>query len=384
VIDAGGLWAFPGLTDMHAHLREPGGGEAETIASGLRAALAGGFTRVAAMPNTTPPIDDAASVALQLEASRVARAAELVPVGCVTKGRLGRELADLACMARAGARAFSDDGAPVSDRGLLALAVDLAEALGCVVIEHPEDTTLTAGGAVNAGPVAERLGVRGIPQEGETGAVASALETARNCRGRLHLTHLSLPGSVRMTAEARASGIRVTCDATPHHLALDESAVLELGPDAKMNPPLRSAADRTALADMAAAGGLDAVASDHAPHTAAAKSAGLASAPFGVTSVETMLPVVLGTLCRERGMRLLEALALMSARPSAILGLPPAPVSEGRRADLVLFDPDAEWTPGPGTMLSRSGNTPFRGRSLTGRVRAVWRGSLAYTDGSVV
>ncbi len=382
IVDCRGLWLLPGLTDMHVHLREPGDGRSETYESGLRAAIAGGFTRVAPMPNTSPPTDSPAMIAEAVERSSGLGLAGIVPVGCVTLGRGGGTLAPLAGMASAGARAFSDDGSPVADGSLLAEAVRICGELGVTVIEHPEDASLSAGGAVNEGPVSRVLGLRGIPAASETRGVERALSAAAG--GRIHLTHLSLPESVSLCAEAVSGGARVTCDVTPHHLALDETAVIELGADAKMNPPLRSPGDRKALVGMVAAGMVDAVASDHAPHAACLKEGGLAGAAFGVTGLETALSVTLGVLTGEAGMSPADCIALFTTGPEAILGLPHGGFTPGAPLEAVLFDPSEEWVPARTAGFSASSNSPFRNRTLKGRVRAVWRNGLAFMEGRFV
>lgn len=382
IVEAEGMWIFPGLVDMHVHLREPGADASETVASGLRAAIAGGFTKVAAMPNTDPPTDTPERVAEMAARGRLAGAAELLVVGCVTRGRAGGVIADIEGMARAGATAFSDDGSPVLDPALLAEAMAASEAAGGVLIQHAELTGLSRGGVVNLGPVSRELGLEGIPGSSETGAVALTLEAARACGCRVHLTHLSLPGSVDLVRAAVEGGVAATCDVTPHHLALDETEVLRSGACAKMNPPLRSARDREELVERVRAGRVPAVASDHAPHEARLKAAGLAGAPFGITGLETALPVTFGAL--GDGMSPLRKLSLFTTGPCSILRIACPSLAPGRPFDAVLYDPCEEWTPSRDNTFSASTNTPFLGRTLRGRVRAVWRGRLVYHDGCFV
>lgn len=384
VVEAEGLWIFPGLIDMHVHLREPGATASETVASGLRAAIAGGFTAVAAMPNTDPPTDTPGRVAEMVERGRRAGAADLLVVGCVTKGRGGGAIADIEGMARAGAAAFSDDGSPVLDPALLAEAMAATGAAGRIFIQHAELIELSRGGAVNLGHVSRELGLAGIPGSSETGAVALTLEAALACGGRVHLTHLSLPGSVDLVCEASGKGACATCDVTPHHLALDETEVLRSGARAKMNPPLRSACDREGLVERVRAGRVEAVASDHAPHEARLKEAGLAGAPFGITGLETALPVTLGVLGQGDAMSPLRMLSLFTAGPASILRVPCPSLAPGRPFEAVLYDPCEEWTPSKDNMFSASTNTPFLGRTLRGRVRAVWKRRLVYSDGGFV
>lgn len=336
------------------------------------------------MPNTDPPTDTPERVAEMAERGRRAGTAELLVVGCVTRGRKGRAMADIGGMAAAGAAAFSDDGAPVLDPALLAEAMAATGAAGRIFIQHAELTDLSGGGAVNLGPVSRELGVAGIPDSSETGAVALTLGAARACGGRVHLTHLSLPASVDLVREASGNGVCATCDATPHHLALDESEVLRSGASAKMNPPLRSARDREGLVERARAGGIEAVASDHAPHEARLKEAGLAGAPFGVTGLETALPVTLGVLGQGGGMSPLRMLSLFTRGPASILRVPCPSLAPGMPFEAVLYDPAEEWAPSRDNTFSASINTPFLGRMLRGRVRAVWKRRLVYIDGDFV
>lgn len=375
-----GLWAFPGLVDMHVHLRHPGDGSAETMESGLKAAVAGGITMVAAMPNTRPPVDTPEAVRDILRRAESLDLAEVLPVACVTRGREGRELCDLEALSAAGAAAFSDDGSPVRDPALLSEALSLANELGLTVIEHPEDEALSAGGSVDCS-IAGALGVRGIPEESEVSDVERCIDVLGRCAGRLHLTHLSSPDSVAAVERARRRGLRVTCDVTPHHIALDSSAVLRLGPMAKMNPPLRSAGSRERLVAAVAGGMVDALASDHAPHPASSKLPPLSSAAFGVTGLETMLPLALEILSEQAGMPAVSVLRLLTSGPASALGLPARSASGGRPADLVLFDPSAEWTPGTAGTFSLSSNSPFTDRRLRGRVKAVWRRRPVFMDG---
>lgn len=375
-----GLWAFPGLVDMHVHLRHPGDGSAETMESGLKAAVAGGITAVAAMPNTSPPVDSPEAVRDILRRAESLGLAEVLPVACVTRGRAGRELCDLEALSAAGAAAFSDDGSPVRDSDLLSEALSLANELGLTVIEHPENEALSAGGSVDCS-VAGAAGARGIPEESEVSDVERCIGVLGRCAGRLHLTHLSSPDSVAAVVKARRSGLKVTCDVTPHHIALDSSAVLRLGPLAKMNPPLRRAESRERLVAAVGGGMVDAVASDHAPHPASKKLPPLASAAFGVTGLETMLPLALEILVNQAGMSPLSILGLLTSGPAAALGLPARSVSSGRPADLALFDPSFEWTPRKAGTFSLSSNSPFMDRKLHGRVKAVWRRRPVFIDG---
>jgi dihydroorotase len=381
IIDCRSLWAFPGLVDMHVHLRVPGDGRSETMGSALRAAVAGGVTRLAAMPNTSPPVDTPELVRSLAAESAAAGLCRVLPVACVTRGRAGLELADLDSLRAAGAVAFSDDGSSVRDSSILLSALRMSAVLGCPVIQHPEDPALSAGAPVNLGRVSEALGLRGSPECAETADIARSAEIALWSGGRLHLTHVSTPRGLSLVHSAASSGALVTCDVTPHHLALDESEVLSVGPAAKMNPPLRSSDSRTGLVRMTSSGWADAVASDHAPHHEGLKNLPLEKAASGITGLETLLPLTLEILCGEGGMSPLAALGLLSRGPAEVLGIPFPGVRPGSPADLVLFDPAAVYSLSETGTFSMSRNTPFLSRKLTGRVRSVWIGEMVYRDG---
>lgn len=365
-LDCRGLWVMPGLVDMHVHLRTPGYTEAETLETGLRAAIAGGVTTVGMMPNTSPPLDDPRLVEEVLGAAMGLGLADVVPVPCVTEGGRGGRLTDLSAMASLGIRAFSDDGRPVLPDDSLRQAFQRVAAFGGVIIEHPEDPGLSLRGAVNLGPVSEALGVPGIPEEAEWSDAARCVSLLTGTGGRLHLTHLSCPDSVRIAASAAASGLAVTCDTTPHHLALNHHIVPALGAMAKMNPPLRSEESRRELAELCARGMVQAVASDHAPHTRESKERQFVQAPFGVTGLETLLPVTMGVLVGQAGMDPLSVVRMLTTAPAGILGIGVPALSDGDCGSLVLYDPQEEWVFQGGFSLSR--NSPFLGTRLVGRV----------------
>ncbi len=367
---------------MHVHLREPGGEESETVETGLRAAVAGGITTVGVMPNTRPPMDSVESAVRLMETAGGLGLARVVPVPCVTRGRLGKELLDLSSFADRGIRAFSDDGDPVHDPAILLEALNTVAEFGGVIIQHPEEKDLS-GGAVNLGETSRGLNVPGIPEEAETVDVVRCLEIARASGGRLHLTHLSLPRSVQLARSDLFRPAGVSIDVTPHHLALDETALLEHGTMAKMNPPLRTGERRRRLAQMVRDGMVDAVASDHAPHSYAGKNLPLDRAAFGITGLETLLPITLEVL-GELGMPPLDVLRLLTSGPAEVLGVPRPSLTPGRPAECVLFDPEEEYTLAEKGTFSRSSNTPFLERRLTGRVKAVWMGKLIYRDGEFV
>jgi dihydroorotase len=375
ILYAKGLVLLPGFVDMHVHLREPGQEHKENIASGTRAAAAGGVTTVAAMPNTSPALDEPGIV------GRVARARSMVrvvPVAALTRGRAGRVLVDLDACRAAGAAAFSDDGTWLESEALMREALAWSATTSALVISHCE--VPGHGGVLHDGPVAERLGVKGIPASVEVEAVRRDLALAKATGGRLHLAHLSCAASVDLLRAAKGEGVHVTAEVTPHHLLLTEDAALTFGTDAKVNPPLRTEADRRALVGALADGTVDAIASDHAPHAAAEKARGLAEAPFGISSLDVLLPLVWEGLVGEA--RLLEA---ASATPARLLGLEPVRLEPGARADLVLVAPKTRWTVDPGAVRSKGRNSPWGGRVVTGKVMlTLVAGVIAHAEPTVV
>jgi dihydroorotase len=374
-------WLFPGLIDMHVHLRVPGDIESETLESGLRAAVAGGFTTVAMMPNTTPALDSSELMVQILQDSIRTGLADVIPVPCITRGRLGGELVDFERMHSGGAIAFTDDGSPLGDMGLLAEALRAVDRFGGLIIEHPEDLSLSNGGSVDTAAAAV-TGAAGIPESAEYEYVRRCLEVLRDTGSRLHLTHLSSPVSVELVAEAAAEGNRVTCDVTPHHIALNHGALLEHGTLAKMNPPLRCEESRRRLVNLVAAGSVDAIASDHAPHHLSRTEGNLDKAAFGITGLETALPLALQVLGREGGMSPLEILRLFTTGPAAVLGMESPSLDPGDSRTFVLFDSTREYTLADAGTFSLSSNSPFLNRQLRGRVVSVWKNGLVYREGS--
>jgi len=370
VLDAGGCVVAPGLVDLHTHLRQPGREEAETVETGARAAALGGFTAVVAMPNTEPAIDGAEVVR---EVQELARGAccHVAVAGAITRGRDGEALAPMAEMAELGVRLFTDDGRGVQDPGLMRRALEYSSALGVGLAQHCEDEALAAGGAMHEGAWSARLGVPGVPAEAEEVMVRRDLALARRTAplgARLHLQHLSTAGALAALRQARAEGLAVTAEATPHHLALTDAELAGYDPVYKVNPPLRPEADRQALVAAVADGTVDAIATDHAPHPPEAKELALDEAPPGVVGLETALPVALQALGADIG----AILALMSWRPARIAGLEATqggPVAEGRPANLCVVDLAAPWVLDPARLASRSRNTPFAGRRFEARVR---------------
>jgi dihydroorotase len=387
VLDAGGCVVAPGLVDLHTHLREPGGEDAERVETGARAAAKGGFTAVLAMPNTDPPIDTAA-VARQVLDLGAAAVVEVAVAGALTVGRKGERLAPMAELAAMGVRLFTDDGAPVRDARIMRRAMEYASALEVIVADHCEENSLSAGGHMHEGEWSSRLGLPGCPALAEELMVARDVALAAATGARLHLLHLSTAGSLDLVREAKAKGVAVTAEATPHHLCLTDAEVASFDPVFKVNPPLRSVADVSALQVGLLDGTIDAVATDHAPHPPEAKEAPFEEAPPGMLGLETAFGVALGSLRQREGLARHEVLdrllGLLSWQPARIAGLAGqgGPVAPGAAANLCVVDPDATWVVDPDRLASRSRNTPFAGRRLVGQVRhTVSRGVAVVVDG---
>jgi dihydroorotase len=381
-LDASGCWVTPGLVDLHAHLRQPGMEEAETVESGARAAALGGYTAVVAMPNTDPPIDSA-GVAKEVLSLGEGTCCEVRPAGAITAGRKGEQLAPMAELAALGVTIFTDDGTGVQDSRLMRRALEYATALGVTLAQHCEDAGLAGGGCVHEGEWSSRLGLPGVPSEAEEIMVARDLALARLTGARLHLLHLSTAGSVELVRRAKADGSTVTAEAAPHHFTLTHEVVRSYDPVFKVNPPLRGAADVAAVRAGLADGTVDAVATDHAPHLQEAKEQAFDEAPPGMLGLETALPLTL----RELRLPPREALALLSWKPARIAGLADhgKPILPGRPANLCVIDPRAQWVVRPDFLASRSRNTPFTGRTMTGRVRhTVLHGEPVVVDGEAL
>lgn len=367
VIEAQGLIVCPGLIDLHVHLREPGREDEETIASGAAAAARGGFTGIACMPNTEPPNDSASVTEFILEQAAKHGAVRVYPIGAISKGRKGEELAEIGELVAAGCVGISDDGSPVSSAGLMRRAMEYATMFDVPVIPHCEELALSQGGVMHEGLVSTQLGLRGIPGIAEAVEVARDLLLAEFTGARLHLCHLSAAESVRALREAKARGVKVTAEVTPHHLALTDEAVRGFSTNTKMNPPLRSAEDQAALREALADGTIDAIATDHAPHALAEKEQEFDAAPFGVTGLETCLGVVLTELYHGKLLTLTQIVERMSVAPARILGLKGrGSLAPGTEADVTLFDPEREWVAEAKGMASKSKNSPFLGWKLKG------------------
>ena len=379
VIDAKGLIVAPGLVDIHVHLREPGQGHKETIATGTAAAAAGGFTSVAAMPNTTPT-NDSPEITRWMQASERGAAIRVFPIGAATRALKGEVLNDYAALKAAGVVAVTDDGHPILKDSIMREVLIQATHNGLSVIQHAEDTRLTGGCSMNAGPTAFRLGLRGMPPVAEYGLVerdirllAEVSANGKSSRNRyqphLHVAHTSTAQAVAAVSQARRNGLRVTCEVAPHHFLLTEEHVGAYDTHAKMNPPLRSAADRDAMIQGILDGVVDAIATDHAPHAAHEKEVEFERAPNGITGLETALGLSLRWLHREWKLPLNRVLSLLSAQPAALLNLKGrGTLTVGSFADVVIFDPKAEWVFRARDSKSKSKNTPFDGWTMQGKV----------------
>ncbi|MEE9202435.1 MAG: dihydroorotase [Dehalococcoidia bacterium] len=386
VLHAAGLMVAPGFVDLHCHLREPGYEEKETIATAARAAARGGFTTLCAMPNTNPPADSAAVINFVKEKARAEGVVRVLPVGCISRGRQGKELAEMAEMAAAGAVAFSDDGSPVADPRLMRHALEYSLSFGLPLMEHAEDEALAGGGVMHEGEVSLRLGLRGIPAAAEEAAVARDIALARLTGARLHLCHLSTAGAVEMVRRAREEGLPVSAEVTPHHLTLTHEAVAAPIPydtNARVNPPLRTPWDVQALIEGLRDGVIDAIATDHAPHTLVDRLMEFDATPPGISGLETALGALMG-LVHEGKIDLVTLISRLTSGPAGVIGQPLGSLAAGRPADVVLFDPDREWVVEAAAFASKGRNTPLAGATLRGKVMATLaQGVLAYRDESV-
>ena len=384
VLDATGLTIAPGLVDIHVHLREPGQGYKETIATGTAAAAAGGFTSVAAMPNTRP-VNDSPEITRWMQAPERGASVRVFPIAAATRGSKGEAINDYAALKSAGAVAVTDDGYPILKDNIMRETLAAAARVGLSVIQHAEDTRLTQGSSMNAGPMAFKLGLRGMPPEAESGMVERDIRLVtelRDARVHLHVAHTSTAAALAAVRQARRSGLRVTCEVAPHHFLLTEEHVGFYDTNAKMNPPLRSTADRDAMIEAILDGVVDAIATDHAPHALHEKEVEFENAPNGITGLETALGLSLRWLHKEWKLPLGRVLSLMSAQPAALLGMKGrGTLTVGSFADVLVFNPKAEWTYRAGESKSKSRNTPFDGWTMQGKIRwTISEGRVAYSN----
>jgi dihydroorotase len=371
ILEAAGKVVSPGFVDLHVHLRDPGGEVSETLETGLAAAVAGGFTAVCPMPNTKPVIDRPALVHDMIDKAQRIGLARVLPIAAVSMGSQGQSLTDLHALAAAGAVAFSDDGRPVKTAGLLKRALEVAQEINIPLMDHCEDPSLSASGVINEGEVSSQLKVRGIPGASEDVCVGRDLIVAEAVGARLHVCHVSTARSIELVRLGKHRGIRVTCEATPHHFTLTDQAVLEHGTNAKVNPPLRSARDVEAIVAGLMDGTVDAIASDHAPHAPELKAKPLGTdSPFGLIGLETALGVALTQLVHNGKISMWHLISLMSTNPARIVNQPYGRLSVGGPADITVFDPQLEWTYLAAEGRSKSRNSPFDGWKLKGAVIA--------------
>ena len=381
VIQARGMVVCPGFIDLHCHLRQPGFEEKETIATGTRAAAKGGFTTVCCMPNTKPPVDKAAVVEYIKSVAAKEGIVRVLPIGCITEGREGSELADFGELSVSGVVAFSDDGSPVMDSSIMRSALEYSQESGLPIIDHCEDPTFSQDGVMNEGLVSARLGLKGIPACAEESMVARDIRLARLVGGRLHIAHVSTAGSVELIRSAKEEGIPITAEVTPHHLTLTEEKVVGYNTNAKVNPPLRTAEDVEALISGLKEGVLDAIATDHAPHTVKDKDCDFTTAAFGISGFETALGSLMGLVHRGK-LDLVTLISKLTHEPASFLRRSDlGTLKPGAQADVVIFDPNAEWAVNPDEFVSKGKNTPLAGAVLKGKVIAtVYGGVVVYSS----
>jgi len=386
VLHARGLIVCPGFVDLHCHLRQPGFEEKETIATGTRAAARGGFTTICCMPNTNPPLDNQTAVEYVKSKAASEGVVRVLPIGCISKGRKGEELAEMGELASAGVIAFSDDGEPALNSHIMRQALDYSRAFDLPITDHCEDKALTAGGQMNEGIISTKLGLRGIPNAAEDIIVARDLALAQLTGGRLHIAHTTTEGSVDLIRRAKERGIKVTAEVTPHHLTLTEERVIGYNTNAKVNPPLRTERDIQALIQGLNDNTIDIIATDHAPHTEADKRCEFDLAPFGISGFETALGSLM-SLVHDGELTLVGLIAKLTYEPAKIIGNRYGRLGTlaiGASADVALFDPVLEWVVDTKAFASKGKNTPLAGERLRGKVVAtISQGKLVYKDESI-
>jgi len=391
-LDATGLVVCPGFVDLHCHLREPGFEDKETIATGTKAAAIGGFVAVCCMANTEPPLDNATIVDWVKRKASKDSVVAVLPIGCVTRGRKGEELTDMAGLAEAGVVAFSDDGDPVASSQLMRRAMEYSRDLGLPIIDHCEDKTLSDNGIINEGQISAKLGLKGIPATAEEVMVARDLTLAKRTRARLHIAHASTKGSVELIRRAKEEGISVTAEVTPHHLTLTEERVVREPPNkpfdtnAKVNPPLRTKEDIQALIKGLKDGVIDAIATDHAPHTVADKNCGLELAAFGISGLETAFGCLM-SLVHQGEISLTQLISKLTCEPAKVIGKNGelGTLKPGVPANITILDPDRQWIVDSRNFASKGKNTPYDGYQFKGKVMAtIANGEIVYIDHSLV
>ena len=383
ILDARGLIVCPGFVDLHCHLRQPGFEEKETIATGTQAAARGGFTTICCMPNTNPPLDSKATIDYVKSTAATEGIVRVLPIGCISKGRKGEELAPMDELASAGVIAYSDDGEPALNSHLMRQALDYSRASGLPIIDHCEDTVLTEGGQMNEGKLSTKLSLQGIPAAAEEIIVARDLALAQLTGGWLHIAHTTTEGSVDLIRRAKEKGIKVTAEATPHHLTLTEEKVIGYNTNAKVNPPLRTRRDIQALIQGLKENVIDIIATDHAPHTEADKLVDFALAPFGISGFETALGSLM-SLVHDGQLTLITLIAKLTCEPARIIGNKYGKLGTlhiGAPADVTIFAPNMDWVVDTKAFASKGRNTPLAGLVLKGKVMAtISQGKLVYKD----
>jgi dihydroorotase len=376
----------PGFVDFHCHLRQPGFEEKETIATGSKAAAKGGFTTICCMPNTEPALDNKATIDFIKATSASEACIRVLPIGCITKGRKGLELADMGELAETGVVALSDDGSTIADSRIMKQALEYSLIFGLPISDHCEDAMLSNGGQINEGIIATRLGLRGIPNAAEENVIARDIALAKLTGARIHICHISTEGSVELIRNAKKDGVRITAEVTPHHLTMDEEMVLDYDTNAKVNPPLRAKKDIAALISGLKDGTIDIIATDHAPHTENDKLCEFAVAPFGISGFETALGSLM-KLVHNGDIEIHLLLSKLTVVPSKIIGSKfgkLGTLNQGATADITIFDPDVEWTVDTKEFYSKGKNTPLNGHKLKGKVMAtIFNGKIVYKDNSV-
>jgi len=378
-IDAKGKMVLPGLVDMHAHLREPGREDEETIQTGSLAAAKGGFTTVCCMPNTEPAMDNQGVVGLVVSQSKKVGIINVYPIGAITHGRRGESLAELASIADAGAVGFSDDGNSVKNSQIMRRALEYSKMLKRIIISHCEDKELSSDGVINEGYMSTLLGLNGIPYTAETTIVARDVELAKMAGAKIHIAHVSSKESIEIIEKAKRDGVKVTCETCPHYFTLNEDSLKDFNTNLKVNPPLRTEEDRKAIIKALKDGVIDVVATDHAPHAENEKEVEFDYAPFGMIGLETALSLAIMELIDKKILTWLELTDKMSLVPSKILGLDSGTLSVGKDADIIIVDPEKRWKVTKEALRSKSKNTPFLGKELKGVVEyTIFKGKIIH------